>query len=55
MSLKDDIKTVHSALRGSRYPEWPNPEPGDDRYMAFQAFRRICDQIPILAAHDPEG
>jgi hypothetical protein len=46
MSLQDDIKMVKAALKGSRHSEWPDPVIGEDRYPAFEAFRRICDQMP---------
>jgi hypothetical protein len=46
MSLQDDIKLVESALVGSSMEDWPAPEPGDARYPAYQAFFRICDQMP---------
>ena len=46
MSLQDDINTVRDALKGSSLPEWPEPTKGEWRYPAFQAFWRICDQMP---------
>jgi len=48
MSLQDDLQIVYNAVKGSSHSDWPDPVEGEERYPAFEAFRRICEQINKL-------
>ena len=45
--LQYDISLVRAFLKGSKYPEWPEPTRDDmeGRYVPFKAFERICDLL----------
>ncbi len=48
MSLQDDINTVRNFIKGSCFPDWPEPTNVEDysgRYQPWKAFERICDQM----------